>query len=64
MFPEFEAKFSAERNRQKWYHSTNSYSLERYGIKESDLYERLEFILKRFEFSSEDISEGESKEML
>jgi hypothetical protein len=62
--PAFEAKLSAERKRQKRYHSENAYSLEQFGIDPEWLAKELGPFLDRFGLHPEDAPEDETKEIL
>jgi hypothetical protein len=62
--PAFAEKLSAERKRQKRYHSENVYSLEQFGIDPQWLAEELGPFMERFGLSPEDVPEDETKEIL
>jgi hypothetical protein len=62
--PAFEEKLSAERKRQKRYHSENAYSLEQFGIDPEWLAKELGPFMDRFGFNSEDAPKDETKEIL
>ena len=62
--PEFEEKLSAERSRQKRFHSSNVYSLEEFGLSESEFCEGIADIIDQFGYSLEDVPVNVTKEML
>jgi hypothetical protein len=62
--PDFEQRLTAERSRQKRYHSSNVYSLSEFGLSEADLFEKLPEIIERFGFRPEDVPDRETTEVL
>ncbi len=62
--PAFAEKLSAERKRQKRYHSENVYSLEQFGIDPEWLAKELGPFMDRFGLHPEDAPEDETKEIL
>lgn len=60
----FEKQLSTERSRQKRYHSMNAYSLEQFGIDAEEIKERMGPLIKRFGFTTEDLPQDVSKELL
>ncbi len=62
--PEFADKLSAERKRQKRYHSENAYSLEEFGVDPEWLAKELGPFMERFGLNPEDAPKDETKEML
>jgi hypothetical protein len=60
----FAEKLSAERKRQKRYHSENVYSLEQFGIDPQWLAKELGPFMERFGLNPEDVPEDETKEIL
>lgn len=62
--PDFDQKLSAERTRQKRYHSSNVYSLEEFGVSEEEVAENLSEVIARFGFSPEAVPASETQEML
>jgi hypothetical protein len=62
--PDFEQRLSAERSRQKRYHSSNVYSLEEFGLSRAELSEKLAAIIERFDFRPEDVPDRETRELL
>ncbi len=62
--PAFDEKLSAERKRQKRYHSENAYSLEQFGIDPQWLAKELGPFMERFGLNPEDAPDDETKEIL
>ena len=62
--PDFERRLTAERSRQKRYHSSNVYSLSEFGLSEAELFEKLSEIIERFGFRPEDVPDRETRELL
>ena len=62
--PDFQQRLTAERSRQKRYHSSNVYSLEEFGVSEAELSRKLAGIIERFGFRPEDVPERETRELL
>ncbi len=62
--PDFEQRLTAERSRQKRYHSSNVYSLSEFGLSEAELFEKLSEIIERFGFRPEDVPDRETTEVL
>jgi hypothetical protein len=62
--PAFDEKLSAERSRQKRYHSMNAYSLEQFGIDAAEIEERLGSLNRRFGFTRDGLPQDVSKELL
>jgi hypothetical protein len=61
---DFEQCLTAERSRQKRYHSSNVYSLQEFGLSEAELFEKLAGIIERFGFRPEDVPDRETRELL
>ena len=64
MSPEFEQKLSTERSRQKKFQSSNVYSLEEFGITESEINQGLADIIDQFGYRSEDVPDNVNQELL
>jgi len=62
--PDFAQRLTAERSRQKRYHSSNVYSLQEFGLSEAELHEKLAGIIERFGFRPEDVPDRETRELL
>jgi hypothetical protein len=62
--PDFEQRLTAERSRQKRYHSSNVYSLSEFGLSEVELFEQLSEVIERFGFRPEDVPDRETTEVL
>jgi len=61
---DFEQHLTAERSRQKRYHSSNVYSLQEFGLSEAELSRKLAGIIERFGFRPEDVPDRETRELL
>jgi hypothetical protein len=64
MSPEFEQKLSTECSRQKKFQSSNVYSLEEFGISESELSQGLADIIDQFGYRSKDVPDNVTQELL
>lgn len=62
--PSFDEHLAAERSRQKQYRSANAYSLEEFGIDQSELEKKLAPLIERFGFHPPDVPSGVTREML
>jgi hypothetical protein len=61
---QLEQCLSRERTRQRQYHSSNAYSLEEFGISETELARKLGPITQRFGFRPEDVPHDRTTEVL